>query len=49
LQQNDEGITICEYNSQKEAAEVNGINRTLISRAMRDGIKIKGYHWKFKE
>jgi hypothetical protein len=49
LQQNDEGITICEYNSQKEAAEVNGINRTLISRAMRDGIKIKGYYWKFKE
>jgi hypothetical protein len=49
IQLNDEGIPICEYNSQTEAAEVNGIPRTRLCRAMKEGSKYKGYYWKFKE
>ncbi len=49
VQLNDEGIPICEYNSQTEAAEVNGIPRTTLCRAMKNGSKYKGYFWKFKE
>ena len=49
LQVNDEGITICEYNSQREAAEVNMIPRTRLCKAMKSGEKLKGYYWKFKE
>ena len=48
LQVNDEGTTVCEYNSQREAAEVNMISRTRLCRAMKSGDKIKGYYWKFK-
>lgn len=49
LQVNDDGITVCEYNSQLEAAEVNMISRTRLCRAMKSGEKLKGYYWKFKE
>ena len=49
IQLNEEGIPICEYNSQTEAAEVNGIPRTRLCRAMKEGSKYKGYYWKFKE
>lgn len=49
IQLNDEGIPICEYNSQTEAAEVNGIPRTTLCRAMKNGSKYKGYFWKFKD
>lgn len=49
LQVNIDGITVCEYNSQTEAAEVNGFHRTTLCRIMKSGELYKGYYWKFKE
>lgn len=48
LQVNDEGIIVCEYNSQREAAEVNMIPRTRLCQAMKSNEKLKGYYWRFK-
>ncbi len=49
LQVNDEGIIVCEYNSQREAAEVNLIPQTRLCKAMKSGDKLKGYYWRFKQ
>lgn len=49
LQVNDEGIIVCEYNSQREASDLMTISRTVLCKAMKSGEKVKGYYWRFKQ
>lgn len=49
IQMNLDGEAIAEFESPKEAAETVGCTRNAITKGCREGIKIKGYLWKYKK